>query len=259
MRNNPPMRPRRLICLLLAAGIVLFAACEAGFQSRLRGGDTAWTAAPVGSPATTAIDLTFDAVPAGLTVTDITITSGTGSATRGSLTGSGTTRRLALSNVSAGTVTVSINRDGIASRVRTVTLLGPITWTATPVGSPVTTTIDFTFGAAPTGLAAADITIASGTGSATRGSLTGSGTTRRLALSNVSAGTVSVSINRAGVASGPQTVTLLGPALTGTISITGNAAVGHMLTANVANLGGSGTVSFQWRRGTTDIGTNSST
>ena len=50
-----------------------------------------------------------------------------------------------------------------------------------------------------------------------------------------------------------------GPALTGTVSITGAAQVGQTLTANTASLGGSGDISFQWRRGTTNIGTNSGT
>jgi len=49
------------------------------------------------------------------------------------------------------------------------------------------------------------------------------------------------------------------PALTGTVSITGNAVVGETLTANTAGLGGTGTTGYQWRRGTTEIGTNSST
>jgi|GEM_PF-1707604 len=48
--------------------------------------------------------------------------------------------------------------------------------------------------------------------------------------------------------------------LTGTVSITGIAQVGQMLTANTGNLGGSGTISFRWmRNGTVNIGANSST
>jgi uncharacterized protein YjdB len=86
-----------------------------------------------------------------------------------------------------------------------------ITWIATPTGSPTTTAINFTFSADPGALLTTDITITSGTGSATRGALTGTGTTRALAVSNVSAGTVYVSINRAGIASGPQTVMLIVP------------------------------------------------
>jgi hypothetical protein len=45
---------------------------------------------------------------------------------------------------------------------------------------------------------------------------------------------------------GPVTL----PALTGTVTVTGTAEVGQTLTANTASLGGSGTVSYQWKRGT---------
>ncbi|MCL2804850.1 MAG: SUMF1/EgtB/PvdO family nonheme iron enzyme [Treponema sp.] len=47
--------------------------------------------------------------------------------------------------------------------------------------------------------------------------------------------------------------------LTGTVVITGNAQVGQTLTANTDDLDGSGTISYQWRRGSAGIGTNSST
>jgi hypothetical protein len=43
------------------------------------------------------------------------------------------------------------------------------------------------------------------------------------------------------------------------VSITGTAQVGQTLTANVNNLGGSGTITYQWLRGGTNIGTNNST
>jgi len=49
------------------------------------------------------------------------------------------------------------------------------------------------------------------------------------------------------------------PALTGTVRITGTPQVGQTLTANTAGLGGSGAINFQWRRGTTNVGTNSNT
>jgi len=50
------------------------------------------------------------------------------------------------------------------------------------------------------------------------------------------------------------------PALTGTVSINGTAQVGQTLTANTSALGGSGTITYQWRQnGTTVIGTNSPT
>ena len=97
------------------------------------------------------------------------------------------------------------------------TPLDDIAWTATPSGSPTTNAIVFGFDAVPTGLLATDITITAGTGSATRGALTGSGTTRTLTVTDVSAGTVSVSINRSGIAPGPQTVTLAAPDVGGDI------------------------------------------
>ncbi|MDR0455735.1 MAG: hypothetical protein LBH20_03515, partial [Treponema sp.] len=45
------------------------------------------------------------------------------------------------------------------------------------------------------------------------------------------------------------------PRLTGTVSIEGPPEVGQTLTANTASLGGSGTISYQWKRGV-DIGLN---
>jgi hypothetical protein len=50
------------------------------------------------------------------------------------------------------------------------------------------------------------------------------------------------------------------PALTGTVIITGNAQVGETLMANTTALSGdSGTISYQWKRGTNVAGANSTT
>jgi len=49
------------------------------------------------------------------------------------------------------------------------------------------------------------------------------------------------------------------PALTGTVSITETAQVGQTLTVNTSTLGSSGIITYQWKRGTTNIGTNSNT
>ena len=48
------------------------------------------------------------------------------------------------------------------------------------------------------------------------------------------------------------------PRVTGSVSISGTAQVGQPLTANTERLGSSGSISYQWRRGTTNVGTNSS-
>jgi len=190
--------------------------------------DITWTATAAGTPTTTAINFTFSAAPTGLVASDITITSGTGSATPGTLSGTGTTRTLTVFNVTAGTVSVSINRSGIASGPQTVTLVadvslpppGDITWTATATGTPATTAINFTFSEDPGALISSDFTITSGTGSATVGILSGTGMTRTLTVFNVIAGTVSVSINWSNIAAGPQTVTLIAPAQVQPITIT---------------------------------------
>jgi uncharacterized protein YjdB len=47
--------------------------------------------------------------------------------------------------------------------------------------------------------------------------------------------------------------------LTGTVTITGNPYVGETLTANTSQLGGDGIISYQWKRGTTNVGTNNAT
>jgi len=76
--------------------------------------------------------------------------------------------------------------------------------------------------------------------------------------------TITVTVTRSdnsGSVTSDQTVIVTDtrPPLTGTVSITGTAQVGQILTADTTNLGGSGTISYQWKRGTINIGTNSDT
>jgi hypothetical protein len=66
--------------------------------------------------------------------------------------------------------------------------------------------------------------------------------------------TVTRAFNSGSKTSDPTDVVPLG----GTVTISGNAYVGETLTANTSGLGGTGTISYQWKRGTTNIGTNSS-
>jgi len=271
------MKKTKMVFLGVLAAVfaMAFTACPTSADTS----DITWTATPHNSgqvsvadihgggwrSETRSISLTFSRDPGALTASDIAITAGSGSATGGSLSGNGTNRTLTVSGVTAGTVSVAINREGIENEARPVTLSGrplDITWTATPVGDPGTTEISFTFSASvgTQHLDAADFTITPETGSATMGTLSGNGATRTLAVSGVNAGTVSVAIDRAGIESEPQMVTLATlPLLTGTVSIIGTPDVGQTLTANTDELEGSGDISFQWRRGTTNIGTNSST
>ena len=77
--------------------------------------------------------------------------------------------------------------------------------------------------------------------------------------------TITVTVTRAnnsGSVTSASTATIIEaalPTLTGTVSITGTAQVGQTLTASTASLGGSGTITYQWKRGSTVVGTNSNT
>ncbi len=94
--------------------------------------------------------------------------------------------------------TTAAGYDGIDSAVPTPAFGTPITFSVEQVGgeSGVTKTasIDFTFGDSVVGLTASHINVASGTGSATKGVLSGAGTSWSLAISNPTEGNVTVSI-----------------------------------------------------------------
>jgi len=86
-----------------------------------------------------------------------------------------------------------------------------ITYTITADGTAdtvTTTQLSFTFSAAVSGLTAEDIAITAGTGSASKETLTGSGTSWNLGITDVSAGTVKVKIVKTGIESGEKTVTV---------------------------------------------------
>jgi len=85
-----------------------------------------------------------------------------------------------------------------------------IAWTATPFGKP-TTAIDFVFSSGPGPMVSRDFAIAQGTGFAKAAGSTGAGKERRVWIDNVTPGTVSITINKAGVAPGPVTVAICGP------------------------------------------------
>jgi hypothetical protein len=68
---------------------------------------------------TTAINFTFSDLVSGLTANDITVTNGTGSVTKGALSGSSTSWSLAVTVITAGNVTVSINKTGIERESKT--------------------------------------------------------------------------------------------------------------------------------------------
>ncbi|MDR0778372.1 MAG: hypothetical protein LBE48_02905 [Methanomassiliicoccaceae archaeon] len=138
------------------------------------------------------------------------MTNGTGSAVKGTLTGSGKTWTLSLSSVaSQGNVTIKISDFGdfaVDTASQTVAVYKDgrthVTFTASQTGGSSGTTdstgIVITFSDDVTGLTASDITIASGTGSAVKGALSGSGRTWTINITNVEEGDVNVAIRNFG-------------------------------------------------------------
>ena len=71
--------------------------------------EVTFTAAPSGSPTTTTITLTFSVPVTGLLTSHITISNGTGKATKGAFTPTSTTvYTIAVTDVEAGNVTVAV-------------------------------------------------------------------------------------------------------------------------------------------------------
>jgi len=116
MKNG---RLRRVPTAALVLGLV-FALTPAGLGGQT--GGITWNADAVGNPVT-AIRFTFSANPGALAATDFMLVPGSGSATLGALSGTGTTRYLAVSGVAPGTVSVTVVRAGIAAEVRTISLV----------------------------------------------------------------------------------------------------------------------------------------
>jgi hypothetical protein len=194
-----------------------------------RAPDIAYTAtADGGATATsTKIDFVFGRAVTDLTAAQIAVVNGTGRVTTGALTGSGTAWSLALTGVAAaGNVTVRINKAGVEAAERTVAvvLFIPVAYTAAANGAGNTTTSDaitFTFDRAVTGLTADQITITNGTGEATKGALTGDGTSWSLAITVAKPGSVTVAIKKAEIETEEKSLTVHGaPGVGGDIAYT---------------------------------------
>jgi hypothetical protein len=178
--------------------------------------DITWTAAAdgeAGVATSTAITITFDKAVEGLSAEDVRLS---GDVTKGALAGSGASWSIALDAVgSAGDVAVSIAKEGVESGDKSVAVyklgeIADLTWTAAADGAADTVTstaITFSFSGVVGGLAAQDISVIPGTGSAGVGDLTGGGAAWTLALTAVeSQGNLTVSVTKAGIESGGQPV-----------------------------------------------------
>lgn len=175
--------------LLLTIGCNLFGPTAVTFESAVQTGGTD------GTDNSTGLTLTFSVDPTTLTADDITLTG----ATKGALSGTGTTRTLAISDITvanAETVSVAIaNPSGftisgspktavVYKDTRTAITFESAVQTGGSSGTASTTGLTLTFSVDPTTLAASDITLSG----ATKGALTGTGTTRTLAISDITVG-----------------------------------------------------------------------
>ena len=172
---------------------------------------------------TTYLTLTFDKDITGLAAADITLTSGSTGAVKGALTKqSGTgVYQLAVSGISAGgQVTVAVNKSGYtfsptSRNVQCYVVPAGIAFsnlTANGSAAETTTSMTLTFDQDVSGLAAADITLTSGSTGAVKGALAKTaGTTGvyQLAVSGISAdGQVTVAVAKDGYAFTPASRTV---------------------------------------------------
>jgi len=104
------------------------------------------------------------------------------------------------------TIAVTVTCDICNEYPCTCVNVPAVTWVAVANNAVNTTAINFTFATPVTGLSAGDITIIDGTGSVTRGTLTGSGTSWSLAVAVARPGNVFVLIDRYRIERGPQMV-----------------------------------------------------
>ena len=207
--------------LALAGALCLsFALTTCGDLPIIIGGDDSpfaitWHAIPIGDAPTASILLAFS-VPVDLSISNVTITNQSGAAAAtGTLNpqAGGLFWFLPVEVSRSGDVNVSINRTGLRTGPVPVTVTAygdpvpDVSWGPVALGSPATTSIQIMFSTALPALNASQITITSGTGSVTPGTtVTGSGTTWQLPVSNVSTGYVNVSINVPGMRPGPKPV-----------------------------------------------------
>ena len=204
-KNNKSITIVVLLAVLVTLSLLLFG-CPDGMADNYS--VTFEGAAQIGGESTiatsTGLTLSFDVDPTSLAASDITVTG----ATKGELSDSGATRTLTISGITVGngeTVSVAIasptgftisgspQTATVYKDTRTAVTFQSAVQTGGTSGTADSTGLTLSFDVDPTSLAASDITV---TG-ATKGTLSGSGPTRTLAISGITVGnggTVSVAI-----------------------------------------------------------------
>jgi len=247
-----------LVGIITLAAVIGFSMTACGGGGGGGGGDPALTG-------TVSISGTAEA---GQTLTAVTTAlEGTGTITyqwkRGSAvvgTNSGT-YQVQAADVGS-TITVTVTRAGYTGSVTSE----PTNVVTDPSLPALTGTVSISGTAAVGQTLTADTSALGGTGTITyqwkRGSaVIGTSGTYAVAAADIGS-TITVTVTRSGnsghVTSDPTDVIIDPslPALTGTVSISGTAAVGQTLTADTSALGGTGTITYQWKRGSAVIGTS---
>ena len=169
-----------------------------------------------GVESSTALTFIFDEAVPDLAGSHISLINGTGAVSPGTLTGGDKTWTLPITVERAGDITVQIVKDGITSGEKnlTVYLQGTktvLSWTVTANGTAdteTTTALTLTLSGAVSGLTGDHIDLSPGTGRASLMDLSGSGQNWLMLIAVEQAGTLSVSITREDIESGPQSVTV---------------------------------------------------
>jgi hypothetical protein len=167
-----------------------------------------------GDVASTALAFVFEGALASLKTEQITIAGGTGAVTAGTLSGEGASWHLPVTVTRAGTVTVSIAREGVDPAEKIVTVhrsaTADILWTVSANGAAnreTSTLIAFAFDGAVSGLAMEHIIFdENGMNSVYPLALSGGGTSWQLQVTVLSAGTVNLRIDKEGIETGEKTV-----------------------------------------------------
>jgi len=174
-----------------------------------------------------------------------------------------------------GTITVTVTRNNYIGEITsspTTAVPALVSVTLNNVtqdgssASQTTTLLTLNFGSSIPNLTADNITISHSVSGqdVVKGVPTASGNNYTLPISGfTSDGTLTVSVAKPGynITGSPKTISVYcyTPPLTGTVGINGKLVTNQQLSANTTNLGGNGAITYQWRRGTTAVGTNSST
>ncbi|MCL2206793.1 MAG: hypothetical protein FWB90_01710 [Fibromonadales bacterium] len=132
-----------------------------------------------------------------------------------------------------------------------------------PFAPPLTGTLSISGNAEVGGTLSANTANLGGTGSIsyqwTRGAVkVGSSMLYRVQSADVNSN-IALTVTRSGNSGSVTSAISIFPSLSGTVRIDGIAEVGQTLSANTNSLGGKGIFSYQWKRGYTNVGTNSST